>query len=343
MVTHIDSAVPQISLIVATYNRMGLLTRLLEQLRAQTLPLDLYEVVVVDDGSQEPVRPNLDRLDLPYRLRVETQANIGAAAARHLGVLAARGAIIVITDDDMQVPPDFLRRHLDRHAAGSPKVVLGRIRADPDIAAMPLFERWSAYLFDKMSAQLSNPTPPTNGSYFYTGNVSLRRVDYLAVGGFDASLGHSEDVELGLKLEKHGCQFEFSNEAYVLHGPGPRSAALWLKRAHDYGTFDSRIAKRHPDAPHANPWRFLFELHPLARPFLASAVLFPYLTCPLSTVVLVAAKLVDRLGLSYLAFDLITVVYTMEYFRGVRREAGSWPHLLDDLRSYTRSRRPTHR
>ncbi len=342
-VTHIDSAVPKISLIVATYNRIGLLTRLLEQLRTQTLPPDLYEVIVVDDGSQEPVRPNLDRLDLPYRLRVETQANIGAAAARHRGVLAARGAIIAISDDDMQVPPDFLLRHLERHAAGGPKVVLGRIRADPDIAALPLFERWGAYLFDKMSAQLSNPTTPPNGSYFYTGNASFRRGDYLAVGGFDPSLGHSEDVELGLKLEKHGCRFEFSNEAYVLHGPDPRSVERWLKRAHDYGMFDSRIAKKHLDAPHANPWRFLFELNPLARPFLASAALFPHLTRPVSAVVLGAAKLMDRLGLSRLAFDPITVVYTMEYFRGVRREAGSWPHLLDELRSYSRSRRPTRR
>ena len=97
---------------------MDLLQRLLAQLARQTLPASDFEVVVVDDGSREPVAPHLEKLTLPFSLRVETHANAGAAAARHRGVLAARGEVVLITDDDMQVAGDFLARHLARHPRG---------------------------------------------------------------------------------------------------------------------------------------------------------------------------------------------------------------------------------
>ncbi len=130
---------PRLSVVVATYNRAELIQRLLHQLARQTLPASDFEVVVVDDGSREPVAPVLEQLELPYGLRVETQANAGAAAARHRGVLAARGEVVLITDDDMQVAEDFLARHLARHPRGSRNVVIGGIRPDPAISDMPLF------------------------------------------------------------------------------------------------------------------------------------------------------------------------------------------------------------
>ncbi|MHB8877316.1 MAG: glycosyltransferase family 2 protein, partial [Myxococcaceae bacterium] len=139
--------VPRVSVVVATFERRRLLVRLLNQLAQQTLAPELFEVVVVDDGSTEPVAPSLSKLQPPYPLTLERQPNAGAAAARHRGVLLARGEIIVIVDDDMQVDPDFLERHLEAHGKGR-VAVLGRIRADPDIRQMPLFERWYAQRLD---------------------------------------------------------------------------------------------------------------------------------------------------------------------------------------------------
>ena len=318
-----EASRPRLSVVVATYNRADLIQRLLAQFARQTLSPSDFEVVVVDDGSREPVAPVLEKLSLPYALRVETQANAGAAAARHRGVLAARGDIVLITDDDMQVAEDFLERHLARHPRGSRNVVIGSIRPDPAISDMPLFERWYAWLNNRIAASMSGPKRRAHGWQLFTGNVSFRRADYVAAGGFDKSLGQSEDIELGVRLEKAGCRFEFCAAAHVLHGSDHTSYEKWLKRAHRYGVFDSRVADKHPDVPQVDPWRFLFEMNPLARPLLAAAVVAPEASRPLTEAVMGAARRADAAGYAQLAFMGTSVTYAMEYLRGARAEAGS--------------------
>ena len=325
---------PRVSVVMATYNRLALLPRLLQQLSRQTVPATDYEVVVVDDGSKEPAEGPLRELarGLPYTLRVETQANAGAAAARHLGVLASRGEVVIITDDDMQVPENFVQRHLEQHPPGSRNVVLGRIDPDPDIADMPLFERWYAYLRERLAQRMSQQG--AHGWNLYTGNVSFRREDYLAVGGFDASLKQSEDIELGIRLEKAGCQMRFCNDSYVLHGSDHTSFEKWLARAHRYGIMDSQLAARHADVPQVDPWRMLFEMSVVARPLLATAVVLPGPTRPVTQALMSAAKVADRLGLEQVAYKSTSVVYTMEYLRGARAEAGSWREVARRIARY---------
>ena len=109
--------------------------------------------------------------------------------------------------------------------------MLGPIRPDPSIQDMPLFERWYAYLNGRMASELAASGGRARGSDLFTGNVSLRRADYLAVGGFDPSLRQAEDVELGVRLEQSGCRFEFAPDAAVLHGSDHVSWEKWRQRA----------------------------------------------------------------------------------------------------------------
>jgi serine acetyltransferase/GT2 family glycosyltransferase len=313
----------RLSVVIASYNRRALLERLLDQLAQQTLPASDFEAIVVDDGSAEPVREALAGRKYPYALRLEAQANQGAAAARHRGVQQARGELLVIVDDDMQVGPDFLEQHARAHPAGSRRVAIGRIAADPEVSGKPLFERWHQRVLDDLADDASRGQLPLRGNNLYTGNVSLRRADYLAVGGFDAALGHSEDVELGLRLERAGVEFVMAEQAQTLHGSDHTDVAKWRKRARLYGVYDHRIAQKHPDLSHANPWRFLSELHPAARPFLLGAVLAPGVSTLLSRAAYRAATWADRLGAERAALAGTTLSYGLEYFRGLREEIGS--------------------
>jgi GT2 family glycosyltransferase len=324
----------KLSVVLATFNRLPLLKRLLEQLGRQTLDPSTFEVVVVDDGSKEPVEPHLETLKTPYRLKVETQANAGAAAARHRGVLAASGEVLVITDDDMQVAPEFLAEHLAMHPEGTRRAVMGHIRADPRIGDMPFFERWYAYRLDSLAQGMKRGTTRLRGNFLYTGNLSLRRADYLAVGGFDPDLKRSEDAELGLRLEASGVELCFSHGAYTLHGSDHTSKEVWLKRAYLYGIYDSKIFQKHPHMAHASPWRFMLRISPVARPLLGAAAVAPKLTRPLSEAALAAVQVADKVGLEKLAFAGSAVVYSMEYFRGVRDEAGGLTTAVKDFAKY---------
>jgi GT2 family glycosyltransferase len=275
-------------------------------------------------------------LVLPFRLILVEQSNAGAARARHRGIEAAHGRWVLITDDDMQVAPDFVERHLRRHQAASHLVVLGSIQPDPSIHSMLLFERWYARFFARLHERLSRPGFRPKGTALYTGNVSLERRDYLAVGGFDPTLGQSEDVDLGIRLEKTGCVFEYAPEAPTCHGSDHSSFDGWLRRASRYGTFEWQMARKHADVPDISPYRFLHELHWPAPPLLLGAALWPRASRPASALILMVSRLVDRLGFEAAACAGLSVVYTMEYFRGVREAAGSRRSVLEGLSAYRR-------
>ena len=324
----------KLSVVIPTYRRAPLLRRLLLQLQEQTLPAGAYEVVVVDDGSPAPALDELRDLHAPCPLRLIRQQNAGAAAARHAGIVASAGELIVVVDDDMQVGRDFLEQHSRAHDELDRGVVLGRIRSDPDLSAMPLFERWHAQLLDRKAERIRSGELELRGNLLFTGNVSFRREDYLAVGGFDPSLAQSEDVELGLRLEKAGAQFRFCEDAWTMHGSDHTSLERWRARARRYGACDHRIAVKHPDLRHASPWRFAFELHRLTRPFIGAAMLAPRGASALASLALRTASLVDRLGLQRVALAATSFAYAMEYFRGVRQAAGSGKQAFQELASF---------
>lgn len=317
----------KLSVVIPTCNRAPLLRRLLAQLAAQTA--HGFEVRVVDDGSTPPV--DLKDLRVPYPLHLLRQRNAGAAAARHAGVLASQGEVILFIDDDMQVAPDFVEQHLRAHQQHGRAVVLGRIRADPALSGMPLFERWHAVLLDRKAEDIRSRTLPVRGNLLFTGNASLRREDYLAVGGFDTTLENSEDVELGLRLEKAGVSFVFSEKAFTLHGSDHTSLDKWRRRARRYGSIDHRIAERHPELRHASPWRFALDLKPLARPFVAAALLLPRKASLAAGALARAAELADGAGLAGPAISATTLAYAVEYFCGVRDAAGSACDALEEL------------
>ncbi len=315
-----------VSVILATYNRGPLLVRLLRQLAEQDFPFGSMEVIVVDDGSKEPAALLLEpmKASLPYDLSVLTQANAGAAAARQRAAIRASGELLVILDDDMQVGPRFIAEHVRIHREARGRCcVMGRYASDPDIASMPLFERYYANMWDKLTEGVRTGRQPVNGTLLATGNASMRRADFLAVGGFDVALKQDEDADLGLKLEGTGVKMVFSESAFVLHGSDHTDLTRWLRRNHGYGIYDSRLALKHDWAAHADPWRYCFLLPKLGLPFVATSLVSPLASKALSALVLRTAMVVDRFGFERLALRGAGVVFGMEYFRGVREENGS--------------------
>jgi serine acetyltransferase/GT2 family glycosyltransferase len=320
-----------LSVVIATYNRPALLRRLLLQLCEQTVPPSTFEVCVVDDGSTPEIAPAVADVKAPYELRLLRQENAGAAAARHAGVLVARGELLLFVDDDMQIGRDFVQQHLLAHGCAGRAVVLGRIKADGGLAKMPLFERWNSSLLDRKAEAIISGKLEPGGNLLFTGNVSLRREDYLRVGGFDVSLQHSEDVDLGLRLEKAGVQFRFCPEAATLHGSDSTSLQRWRSRAKRYGSCDQRIARKHPELRHASPWRFVYDLHPIVRPFVAAAVLAPESTGAAAGLGVHLVELADKAGFSRAALAGTTLAYAIDYFRGVRAAAGSASGAVSEL------------
>lgn len=327
---------PRVSVVVATYQRNALVIRLLEDLAAQSMPGDRFEVLLVDDGSPTPAAPVVasafvDR-PLPYALTVITQANAGPAAARHRAIARAVAPLVIIVDDDMRVGPDFLAAHLAAHADGTRRVALGPVRNAPG-GRLPLFERFHLAMNDRLMTEVRAGRAALRGSHLYTGNVSFRRLDYEAVGGFDPAFRISEDAELGIRLEANGVAFVVAEGADAIHASDHTSSDAWLRRSHAYGVADASIAAKHPELPDADPWRFLAQVSPLSRPFLLAAATHPAAMRPVARAALAVARALDAAGLERAALTGATLVYGIAYFAGVRSGQGSRD---DVLRSHAR-------
>jgi hypothetical protein len=93
---------PRISVVVPTYKRPERIERLLACLAAQTLAPSEFEVILVDDGSPEPLI--VDCPSRPFACELLRQENQGPGAARNLGVERCAAPLVLFLNDDA-VPP----------------------------------------------------------------------------------------------------------------------------------------------------------------------------------------------------------------------------------------------
>jgi glycosyltransferase involved in cell wall biosynthesis len=99
------------SIVIATYNRAGDLRGTLDSLAALR-PDGPWEVIVVDNNSPDDTRQVVERAaqSFPVELRYLFEGQQGRSPALNAGIRAARGSIIVTTDDDVRVPEDWVNR-----------------------------------------------------------------------------------------------------------------------------------------------------------------------------------------------------------------------------------------
>ena len=112
---------PRVTVIVAAFNGERFLRETLESVFAQDF--DSYEVVFVDDGSED----RTGEIAQSFPVRYVRQENQGLPAARNAGLALARGDLVAFLDDDDVLPPTKLRvqaRYLDEHPETG--CVLGR-------------------------------------------------------------------------------------------------------------------------------------------------------------------------------------------------------------------------
>src|SRR5688572_9224279 len=115
------------SVIIPTHNRSNLLRKSLESLSRQTLDRDLFEVVVVDDGSTDDTRCVCKEIASDFDLKYVYLTKAGNASAKNAGIFASKSPILFFFDDDDVADPKLLAEHLRVHEANpEPEVaVLG--------------------------------------------------------------------------------------------------------------------------------------------------------------------------------------------------------------------------
>ena len=107
---------PEVSVVVPLFNEEESISLLQTELSAALKNFD-YEIVFVDDGSGDCTADRIER-KMNVRL-IRFEKNAGQSAAIYAGVMAARGATLVLIDGDLQNDPADIPRLLNEIARGA--------------------------------------------------------------------------------------------------------------------------------------------------------------------------------------------------------------------------------
>lgn len=101
------------SVIICTHNpNPDYLRRTLEALKAQTLPKEIWELLLIDNASREPVSGKWDLSWHPQARHVR-EDELGLTAARLRGIRESASELVVFVDDDNLLAPDYLKQTLE--------------------------------------------------------------------------------------------------------------------------------------------------------------------------------------------------------------------------------------
>jgi mycofactocin system glycosyltransferase len=226
-----------VTVVIPVRDRPEGLGRLLGALRADPQTARL-PVVVVDDGSAQPVEPV--GVDVVRHLRAR-----GPAAARNAGLRAVRTPFVAFLDSDCVPHPGWLGRLRSQFDDPRLAVVAPRI-----VALTGAGPGWLSDYEAVASALDMGPEPapvrPLSAVSYVPSAALLARRDALG-DGFDESMHVAEDVDLIWRLTAAGWRVRYDPAARVAHAH-PAHAGQWLRRRAFYGTGAALLAVRHGSA-----------------------------------------------------------------------------------------------
>ena len=225
-----------VSVIVPARNAARVLPDCLAALDAQVYPRDLYEVIVVDDGSTDETATVADGRGVKV-IRIPPS---GPGAARNRGVEKAKGDLLLFTDADCLPDPGWIR-------------ALVRPFDDPQVAAAKGIYRsdqrsWTArFVQAEYESRYRLMARRESIDFVDTYAAAYRRRAFEEVGGFDESFpGASvEDQELSFRLAERGATMVFCPQAVVGHRHAADPVAYFRKKM-KIGYWKMKVLARYP-------------------------------------------------------------------------------------------------
>ena len=222
-----------VSVVVPYYEQPAELERTLAALERQTWPRELFEVVVVDDGSKTPlaVPPS------PLRVTVVHQEDrgFGLARARNAGVQTAAHDILLFLDADMLPEAGWIAAHARWHHAVCDAVTLGSrsFVAVEDMDAETIRARrgslrelfadrpWDTSFVTRHMARTRHLTARGDDQFrvLVGSNFGIRRELFEAAGGFDETFTRwgGEDTEFGYRAQTIGALLVPLGDGFAWH------------------------------------------------------------------------------------------------------------------------------
>ena len=201
---------PFISIIVPVFNDLERLKLCLNALLKQTYPLEQYEIIVVDNDSEE----SLESLKSSFpHVKLTQELRSGSYCARNKGITLASGEVIAFTDSDCIPYPDWLEQGVQALLSHSNcGIVAGQVELfvqDPNHPTLiEFYEKVSAFPQEKYVKERQ---------FGVTANLFTFKDVIDRVGQFNDTLKSGGDREWGRRVTHHGYQVIYADNVCVKH------------------------------------------------------------------------------------------------------------------------------
>lgn len=250
---------PAVSIVMAVHNEAETLPRKLDNLASLNYPADLYEVIVVSDGSTDGTNELLTARAHERLHAIVLPEHAGKAVALNRGIEAARGEIIVFTDVRQWLEPECLEHLIQNFADPTVGCVSGELMLRKPESATPIEGVGLYWRMEKKIRQWEGQSGSLVGA---TGALYAVRKNLVVTLPPGTIL---DDAYLPLHVVRQGARVVFEPEARAWDETAA-SATREFRRKVRTLTGNYQLLQLAPWVlSGANPLRFEFVSHKLLR------------------------------------------------------------------------------
>jgi glycosyltransferase involved in cell wall biosynthesis len=185
---------------------------------------DLFEVIVVDNGSTDNTRALASSFQNALPLRVLDKSDAYISAVRNAGAKCARGQFLAFLDADCEVPADWLSQAWQVVSAG-------HTGAFGSFYLVPVGSSWIAhYWYEERDRKKFGPV-----TFLPAGDLFVSNQGFQDVGGFDESIQTNEDFELCQRIRSAGLPIESIPGLGVVHWGTPQTLSEFFRKHRWHG------------------------------------------------------------------------------------------------------------
>jgi glycosyltransferase involved in cell wall biosynthesis len=216
-----------VTVAICTWNRARQLDRTLESLKNVIIPSGYdIDIIIINNNCTDCTDEVIDRHQSGLPIRRVFEPELGISHARNASVVAALGKLIIFTDDDVILDPDWITEYI-RAARESPESSFFAGPIEPRFEGKP--PRWLTADVRRMSgpygwcryAETDRPLHPHE--YPFAGNLAVR-TDAIKNYIFEPQLGHvggrllnGEETDLIIRMKRDGHLGMWVADAKVVH------------------------------------------------------------------------------------------------------------------------------
>jgi glycosyltransferase involved in cell wall biosynthesis len=221
------------SVVIPVRNEEKNIGKCLDSLCHLQFASELFEVIVVDNGSTDRTRAVAATFGNALILQVLSHPNVYISALRNAGAAVARGKYLAFLDADCEVRPDWLSV-AERALSQDDRGVCGAFYLIPDRSSW-VARHWYRIRGNKAAGEMS---------YLPSGDLFVSWQVFQTIRGFNESIQTNEDYEFCQRILAGGLPVRCVPELGVIHWGTPQSLSEFFKKNRWHGMHVFRVFLR---------------------------------------------------------------------------------------------------